>query len=74
VTKTDGRTTYTPGAAISYTITVTNAGPSTAAGFSVADNMPATITAVSVTCVVTDPGNCGTNGSSGNSVSFLSVV
>jgi uncharacterized repeat protein (TIGR01451 family) len=73
VTKTDGRTTYTPGTAISYTITVTNAGPSTATGFSIADNVPATITGVSVTCVVTGTGNCGTNGSSGNSVSFTAA-
>ena len=71
VTKTDGLTTYTPGTAISYTITVTNAGPSTAAGFSLSDNVPATITGVSVTCVVTGTGNCGTNGSSGNGVSFI---
>ena len=73
VTKTDGLTTYTPGMAISYTITVTNAGPSTASGFSIADNVPATITGVSVTCVVTGTGNCGTNGSSGNSVSFTAA-
>ena len=64
VTKTDGRMTYTPGAAISYTITVTNAGPSSAAGVSIADNVPATITVVSVTCAITGTGNCGTNGSS----------
>ncbi len=73
VTKTDGQTSYAPGTAISYTITVTNAGPATAAGFSVADNVPAAITGVSVTCVVTGTGNCGTNGSSGNSVSFTAA-
>ena len=73
VTKTDGLMTYTPGTAISYTITVTNAGPSTAAGFSIADSVPATITGVSVTCVVTGTGNCGTNGSSGNTVSFIAA-
>ena len=70
VTKTDGHTTYTPGTPISYTITVTNAGPSTATGFSIADNVPATITAVTVACAVTGTGNCGANGSSGNSVTF----
>jgi uncharacterized repeat protein (TIGR01451 family) len=70
VTKTDGRTTYTPGTAISYTITVTNAGPSIAAGFSIADNVPAAITGVTAGCSVTGTGNCGTNGSVGNSVSF----
>ena len=56
VTKTDGQTSYAPGTAISYTIMVTNAGPATAAAFSVADNVPAAITGVSVTCVVTGTG------------------
>ena len=32
VVKDDGQTTYVPGTPISYTITVTNAGPSTATG------------------------------------------
>ena len=73
ITNTDGRTTYTPGTAISYTITVTNAGPSTAAGFSIADNVPAAITDVSVTCVISGTGTCGTNGSSGNGVSVTSA-
>ena len=73
VTKTDGKASYTPGTAISYTIAVTNAGPSTAAGFSIADNVPAAITGVSVTCAVTGTGNCGTNGTSGNSVSFTAA-
>ena len=40
ITKTDGQTTYVPGTAITYTIVVTNAGPSTATGFSITDAVP----------------------------------
>src|SRR6185436_15570143 len=61
VTKTDGRTTYVPGTAITYTITVTNAGPSSATGFSVADTVPAAITGVTASCAGTGTASCGTN-------------
>jgi uncharacterized repeat protein (TIGR01451 family) len=70
ITKTDGQTSYVPGAPIEYTITVTNAGPSTAAGISITDTVPASIAGVSATCAVTGSGDCGTNGSTGNSVAF----
>ena len=35
IAKTDGQTAYVPGTPISYTITVTNAGPSTATGVTI---------------------------------------
>src|SRR5262249_34504491 len=73
ISKTDGQTTYVPGTPISYTIVVTNAGPSTATGISVADTVPAAITGVSVTCAVTGAGDCGTNASSGSTVSFTGL-
>ncbi len=68
-----GPATYTPGAAISYTITVTNAGPAAAAGFSLADVVPARINGVTATCAVNGTGNCGTNASAGNNVSFTGL-
>ena len=73
ITKSDGQASYVPGAAITYTLTVTNAGPSTAAGFSIADAVPAAITGVVATCAVTGSGSCGTNGTSGNNVSFTNA-
>src|SRR5262249_45939223 len=73
ITKTDGQTSYVPGTAISYTIAVTNAGPSTATGFSVADTVPATITGVWVTCAASGAGGCGTNASAGNAISFTGL-
>ena len=65
ITKSDGQASYVPGAAIAYTLRVTNAGPSTATGFSIADTVPAAITGVVATCAVTGIGSCGTNGTDG---------
>ncbi len=44
ILKTDGSGTYAPGQAISYTITVTNNGPSTVTSLTVTDAVPASIT------------------------------
>ncbi len=45
ITKTDGVTTATPGGSVTYTITASNAGPSNASGATVADTLPASLTA-----------------------------
>jgi len=45
ITKTNGATSVTPGGSTTYTITVSNAGPSNAMGASVTDNLPASLTA-----------------------------
>ncbi len=73
ISKTDGSATYTPGAGITYTIVVTNAGPSDATGASVTDTVPAVITGTTIGCVATGTANCGTNGSLGNSLSYTGV-
>jgi uncharacterized repeat protein (TIGR01451 family) len=70
ISKTDGSATYTPGAPISYTVTVNNAGPDAASGFDINDSVPVAITGVSASCAVTGTGSCGVNASSGNAVSF----
>ena len=43
ITKTDRQTSATPGSAITYTITVTNNGPSTVNSVTVKDNVPSSI-------------------------------
>ncbi|MBK7474080.1 MAG: DUF11 domain-containing protein [Betaproteobacteria bacterium] len=73
ITKTDGSPTYTAGTAISYSIVVSNAGPSNATGASVADTVPANITGVTANCVATGTASCGTNGTAGNEVSYTNV-
>src|SRR5262249_24063915 len=50
ITKTDGLTSALPGDVVTYTVVVTNAGPSAATGATVADTIPAALTGVTWTC------------------------
>jgi uncharacterized repeat protein (TIGR01451 family) len=59
ITKTDGATTVFVGDAISYTITVGNAGPSAATGAAVVDALPAGLTGASWTCSAGAGSSCG---------------
>ncbi|MEP0804172.1 MAG: DUF11 domain-containing protein, partial [Chloroflexota bacterium] len=63
ITKTDGSTTYTPGASVTYTIVVTNSGPNNVSGATVTDTFPAIITAASWTCVPAGAATCTPTGS-----------
>jgi uncharacterized repeat protein (TIGR01451 family) len=75
VTKTDNSATYTPGAGITYTIVVSNIGPSNASGVSVTDTVPTSITGVTTTCVASGGASCGTNNNpTGNNISFTNVA
>jgi len=61
VTKTDGSATYTPGGTATYTIVVTNAGPSDASNTTVSDALPPGVTlTANVSCVAAGTANCGT--------------
>src|SRR5438046_209537 len=62
VTKTDGVTVATAGGRVTYTITASNAGPSDASGVTVADALPAVLTAT-WTCVGAGGGTCTASGS-----------
>src|SRR6185503_15939539 len=66
VTKTDGQTTAIPGTPLTYTIVVTNAGPSSVSGASVTDNFPATLTGVTYTATQTGGASGFTASGSGN--------
>jgi uncharacterized repeat protein (TIGR01451 family) len=66
ITKTDGLGTALPGNAVTYTITVTNAGPSAAAGATVADTFPAALTGVTWTCGASAGSTCGAPSGAGN--------
>jgi uncharacterized repeat protein (TIGR01451 family) len=74
ITKTDGQASYVPGALIAYTLVVTNAGPSNAAGVNATDAVPTAISGVFATCAANGAASCGTNASSGNSVSFAGAT
>ena len=61
ITKTDGVTLATPGGSTTYTITASNAGPSSTSA-TVADTFPASITC-SWTCAGASGGTCSASGS-----------
>ncbi len=63
ISKTDGSPTYTPGSPTTYTIVVSNGGPSDVVGASVADSFPAIVTSAAWTAV----GTAGTSFSAGGS-------
>ena len=61
VTKTDSSATYTPGGTATYTIVVTNAGPSDATNTTVSDTLPAGVTlSANASCVAGGSAACGT--------------
>src|SRR4029077_17997652 len=66
VTKTDGSATYTPGGSTTYTIVVTNHGPSFVTGATVTDALPVAITRATWTAVYTGLGSSGPASGSGN--------
>ncbi|PYQ02602.1 MAG: hypothetical protein DMF82_15615 [Acidobacteria bacterium] len=63
ITKTDGRTTASPGDVITYTIAVSNAGPNAANGATVTDTVPVALTGPpSWTCTGANGGTCTASG------------
>ena len=62
ITKTDASPTYTPGGSLTYTIVVSNAGPSDVTGATVTDTFPADLTNVAWTCAATGSASCTANG------------
>ncbi len=66
ITKTDNKTTVVPGTSDTYTIVVTNTGPSAVTGATVADTFPATFTGVTYTAVATGGATGFTASGSGN--------
>jgi uncharacterized repeat protein (TIGR01451 family) len=62
ITKTDGLTDIGAGQPITYTIVVSNAGPSDAPGVTVTDTFPPELTGVTWTCVGAGGGTCTANG------------
>jgi uncharacterized repeat protein (TIGR01451 family) len=63
ITKTDGMATSVPGQGITYTITVTNNGPSNVTGATVADTFPGTLSSITWTCSASAGSSCTASGS-----------
>jgi uncharacterized repeat protein (TIGR01451 family) len=66
ITKTDGKTTTGAGSPVTYTITVSNAGPGSVTGATVTDNFPASLTGVTWTCTASAGSSCAAPNGSGN--------
>jgi uncharacterized repeat protein (TIGR01451 family) len=62
VTKTDGKSTTIPGETNTYTIVVTNSGPSDANGATVTDSFPASLSGVGWDCVAAGGATCTPTG------------
>jgi uncharacterized repeat protein (TIGR01451 family) len=62
ITKTDGVASVTAGGSVTYTVTASNAGPSSATGAVVADTFPASLTCT-WTCAGAGGGTCTPSGS-----------
>ncbi len=61
VAKTDGLSSAMPGDVVTYTVTVTNAGPSDAVGATLTDTVPALLSGVTWTCAAVN-GACASSG------------
>jgi uncharacterized repeat protein (TIGR01451 family) len=62
ITKTDGRATAVAGTATSYSIVVTNPGPSVLGGVRVVDALPATLTGATWVCTPAGGATCALSG------------
>lgn len=62
ITKTDGKTLYVPGSTNTYTLVVSNSGPSGVANNTVSDPLPTGITTANWTCAGSNGGTCIASG------------
>jgi uncharacterized repeat protein (TIGR01451 family) len=74
LSKTDNQITATAGSLITYTIVVTNNGPSAVIGASVVDVLPANLTDVNWTCTATASSSCTASGSVSLSDSLVNLL
>ena len=74
VTKTDGQTEAVPGQSVTYTIVVSNAGPSAVIGATVADTPPAALVNVGWTCTASPGSSCPASGTGPISAAVSLIV
>jgi uncharacterized repeat protein (TIGR01451 family) len=70
ISKTTGTPTVNVGDAVTYQLTVTNAGPDDVTGAEIEDTVPSAITGVTWTCTASTNANCGTASGSGNTITL----
>ncbi|VAW44277.1 hypothetical protein MNBD_GAMMA02-1771 [hydrothermal vent metagenome] len=73
ISNTDGQTTSIPPTTYSYSIVVTNTGPSDVIGASVTDSFPAEVTNINWTCIGSSGGICGSASGTGDIMETVDV-
>jgi len=72
--KTTGGATYNPGDVATYSITLTNSGPSNANNVTITDNLPSGVTlTANVTCAATGAATCGSISGAAGGTSFTAI-
>ena len=66
IAKNSNPNSYIPGQSLTYTIVVSNSGPSSVTGAQVQDSLPAPLSAFTWTCTAGSGGSCGTASGSGS--------
>ena len=73
IVKTDGAASTVPGTPITYSLIVSNAGPSAVSGAIVTDLLPAALNAASWTCTASAGGSCGAASGTGDIVTTVAL-
>ena len=73
ITKTDGSATVTQGGTATYTIVVSNSGPSTATGATLTDTFPAALTVTAWSCTAAAGSSCTATGTGNNRTGVLTL-
>ena len=74
ITVTDGQTSATPGAPLTYTITVTQGGPSSASQALVRDMFPTVLGGVTWTCAVSSGSSCSPPAALGHILALVDLL
>jgi uncharacterized repeat protein (TIGR01451 family) len=75
ITKSDGQSSVATGSSVTYTIVVSNAGPSPVTGAAVADTFPTAVSAPTVwTCLATAGSSCTTGGTGRNRTGTVTLL
>src|SRR4029079_12064275 len=73
ITKVGAPAPYVPGSTLSYTIVVSNNGPSAVTNARVQDALPAPLAGFSWSCAATPPSACGTTSATGDIDALVSL-
>jgi len=74
ITKSDSQATAVPGTAVTYTIVVSNNGPSPVSGATITDTLPAGLLSATWTCAASPGSSCGAPSGSGDIITTADLL